>query len=539
MNAPSKAHQTLEASPTLTERLRSLGVQLGVGDLTPAAAASRQTQQGIDCAMPGQVLDTPHGPCFVVETRCPLDHAHGELRLSALDPDTHPSPLLSCLAGDRRLVQMDYGSAIFFDIETSGLGIGAGVYAFMVGFGTFEGDEFCVRQYFMRDYGEEDALLYLLAQQMQERRWWISFNGRNFDLPILQSRFTCGRLRMPLPEAPHLDLLYPARRLWRRRLRSCSLSSLESGALQVPRGADVPGWLVPQIYFDYLRYGDTTYMPQVFYHNAHDVLSLVTLTARVERLLSNAEGTGEHATDLYSLSMIQAAQGQYAKAERSCERAIAQGLPAELQDEAQHSLARLCKRNGRMEHSVQIWQELGARGSASACVQLAKYYEHHERDPRVAAAWVCQALAMEDLAGAGECSQAALCARLARLRRKTGKGGLPMPHITSYAFGKIVVDDRPYSSDLILLPGGARPNWRRKQGHSLLPDDLQLVIEAKPAVLVIGTGNVGLMQIPQPTLDSLAAQGVRVEVYRTAEACQRYNELAEHELAAAALHLTC
>ncbi len=542
MNAPPpESAKRREISPGLADDLRSLGVHLGARDLpSPAMGGlTASCKHGIEAAVPGQVLQTPYGACFVVERRYPLDHAHGDLALAALLSFQSPSDLLSRLGNDKRLVQMDYRSAIVFDIETSGLGIGAGVYAFMVGFGTFEGDEFCIRQYFMRDYGEEEALLHLLAMEMQERRWWLSFNGRNFDLPILQARFTCGRSKMPLAEAPHLDLLYPARRLWRRRLRSCALSSLESGALGVPRDSDVPGWLVPQIYFDYLRYGDTTYMPQVFHHNLHDVLSLVTLAARMESLLRNAGEVSEHPTDLYSLGLILAAQGQPQEAQQACERALEQRLPAELQDEAQQSLARLYKRNGRPDMALRIWRDLSTRGCAGACVELAKHYEHHERDPETAAQWVGRALAMQNLTSAGECSPPALNQRLARLMRKAGKEGVLMPHIDSYVFGKIVVDGRSYTSDVILLPEGARPNWRRKDGHCLHPADLQEVIRAKPTVLIIGTGNVGLMQVPQAALDCVTAQGIRVEVHRTAEACQRYNELAQQEQAAAALHLTC
>ena len=114
-----------------------------------------------------------------------------------------------------------------------------------------------------------------------------------------------------------------------------------------------------------------------------------------------------------------------------------------------------------------------------------------------------------------------------------------MPHIQSYSFGKITVDGTVHTSDVIILPGGVRPRWWRKEGHNLQKEDLQEVIEAQPTVLVIGTGNVGMMQVPQETLDYLAARGIRVEVQPTVAACQRYNELAKSEQAAAALHLTC
>jgi len=150
-----------------------------------------------------------------------------------------------------------------------------------------------------------------------------------------------------------------------------------------------------------------------------------------------------------------------------------------------------------------------------------------------------QALAMDNLPARGEHSREAFRRRLARLKKKLGKGGLPMPHIESYSFGKITVDGTVHTSDLIILPGGVRPHWWRKEGHNLKKADLQEVIDARPTVLVIGTGNVGMMQVPQETLDYLTGHNIRVEVERTAAACQRYNELAQSEQAAAALHLTC
>jgi hypothetical protein len=172
-------------------------------------------------------------------------------------------------------------------------------------------------------------------------------------------------------------------------------------------------------------------------------------------------------------------------------------------------------------------------------VELAKYFEHRCKDAAEAARLTGEALALPNLAHSGQCSLEALKARLARLRRKLGDRGLPMPHIESYSFGKITVDGKTHTSDLIILPGAVRPGWWRKEGHRLGKDDLKEIIEAAPDVLVIGTGNVGLMEVPQETLDHLAEHNVRTVVARTAAACQRYNELAEQEQAAAALHLSC
>lgn len=535
--------------PELGEKLRKLGVRLGVEGLYSAVKGQgKMHSTGIESLVPGQVVDTPHGPCFVLETRYSLDHSHGRYRLSALSPGEHPTPLLAFLARDARLAALDFASAIFFDIETTGLGTGAGMYAFMVGFGTFEGDEFCLRQYFMRDYNEEQALLYLLSKQMQDltqpgqpdSAWWVSFNGRNFDLPILQARFTCGRQEMPLAQAPHLDLLYPARRLWRKRLGSCALSSLEAGVLGLTRESDVPGWLIPDVYFHYLRYGEAQPLRQVFVHNALDVLSLVTLSAKVNTMLHPPFGDAvEYAVDMYSLGVIYESCGQRNEAQHAYERALQERLPPALGEQALRRLSFLYKRTGQVERAVRIWQTLRGESKAYAYVELAKYYEHRQRDCLAAAKLVSETLALDSLPAKGQCSSQELKYRLARLKRKLGEGGLPMPNIESYSFGKILVDGKTYTSDLIILPGGVRPGWWRKEGHRLDKDDLQEVLEARPSVLVIGTGNMGLMKVPPETLEHLAAHGIRAVVERTAAACQRYNELAQTEQAAAALHLTC
>jgi len=444
------------------------------------------------------------------------------------------------LAGDHRLADVDYASAIFFDIETTGLGIGAGLVAFLVGFGTFEGGDFVLRQFFLRDYGEEPALLHLLSAYMRDSRWWISFNGRCFDLPVLQTRFICGRQRMPLENAPHLDLLYPARRLWRKRLRSCRLSSLESNLLGLQRESDVPGWLIPDLYFDYLRYGAADPLGKVFFHNALDILSLVTLAAKADQVLGEPFGAAaEHAVDLYSLGVICESWQQRGRAKHAYQQALQAGLPQSVTGEAMHRLAMLHKRTGDIEQALPIWQTLRKRGSTRALVELAKYCEHRSKDYLEAARVVGEAISRPDLPQSGQCSLPALKARMARLRRKLGEEGLPMPHIESYSFGKITIDGKSYSADLIVLPGGVHPDWWRKEGHRLQREDLREIVEAEPTVLVVGTGNVGLMRVPQDALDYLAEHGIRTVMERTAVACERYNELATTEQAAAALHLTC
>lgn len=526
--------------PLPSGELQRLGVHLGVEGLRSVSRMERWGQRlSLASVVAGEMVDTPCGPCFVAETRYPLDHVHGRYPLSVV-AETAPSPYLARLAGDEGLVSLDLRSAIFFDIETTGLGIGSGLYAFLVGFGTFEGNQFCLRQYFMPNHGEEEGLLYLLGRQMRHFVGLVSFNGRHFDLPVLQNRFVMARQEMPLAQAPHLDLLPPARRLWRKRLRSCRLSSLEAGVLGVTRESDVPGWLIPELYFDYVRYGAVEPMRQVFMHNALDVLSLVVLTARANALLRHPYSEDvEDAVERYSLALVYESCGRLDEAQRALEESLQARLPPDLQEEALRRLAALYKRTRQSEKAMRIWRSLQQEDRPEVLVELAKYYEHHLRDYRTAARLVGQALGAESLPAQGECSAEALKRRLARLKKKLGEGGLPMPHIESYSFGKVTIDGKTYTSDVIILPGGVRSGWWRKEGHNLGAEDLQEVVSAKPAALVVGTGNMGLMQVPQATLDYLAGQGIRVEVMPTAEACKRYNELAKTEQVAAALHLTC
>ena len=528
-----------QPSPAM-EEIQKLGVHLGPQGLR-TAQTNRGRGQGIESIMPGLVVDTPLGSCYLVETHYPMEHVHGRHRLASLHPDERPSPLLANLARDDGLIDLDFRSAIFFDIETTGLGIGAGICAFLVGFGTFEGNGFCLRQYFMRDYHEEGPLLHALGEQMQDSAWWVSFNGRNFDLPVLQTRFICaGYQDVPLARAPHLDLLYPARRLWRRRLASCALSSLESNVLGLTRDSDVPGWMIPDLYFDYLRFGDVEPLRQVFVHNALDILSLVTLAATINSVLGDPPGAAvENGVDRYSLGITYEALGRHNQALRAYEQSLQGQLPLHVREDALRRLSLLYKRTGQIERAVPIWQAMRTENLIRGYVELAKYYEHRRRDYLQAAQLVREALALSDLPDKGQCSPHELKHRLARLKGKLGEGGLPMPHIESYSFGRITIDSNTYSNDLIILPDGVRPGWWRRTGHSLDKEDLQEVIEAAPSVLVIGTGNVGAMQVPQVTLDYLAANNIRAEVLRTAAACERYNELAQSEQAAAALHLTC
>lgn len=370
----------------LRDRLRRLGVHRG---LEPSArtASRRQAVPGTPHALlGGREIQTPNGPAYVIEKQFELDYVHGDW------------PLASALSipGGVPGLPVDLARAAFIDTETTGLAGGTGTLAFLIGVGRFSNARFQICQFFIRQPGEEAATLTALAEAVADCPAVVTFNGRGFDMPLLQTRYTLARMFPAILTAPNLDLLEPARRLWRDRLSSCALSSLETHVLGVRRDrTDVPGFLIPQIYFDYLKTGDASELPGVLYHNAQDILSLVTLAARLGHILAAPLADAAlDPVDLASLARWYDDLGMSGEAEAALRAALERPLPADTRAVAWRRLALLLKRQGRYDEAARAWERLAALGAdVGAHVELAKHYEWRERDLGQALAWTEAALA--------------------------------------------------------------------------------------------------------------------------------------------------
>ncbi|MCL6430046.1 MAG: ribonuclease H-like domain-containing protein, partial [Anaerolineae bacterium] len=389
-----------DTADDLRKRLERLGVRLGAGGLQtqleraqPIAPRPAPPRHRIEDWVPGVEVETEEGACFLSETRYPREHRHGQMPVGAVLE--HRPSALRLLLGEADSFETDFHGLAFLDTETTGLAGGTGTYAFLVGVGRFEEDEFVVRQYFMRDIPEEPAMLALVRRVLSDCRGLVTFNGRVFDWPLLETRFAMNRQPPPLVNAYHLDLLVPARRLWRRRLKSCALSSLEEHVLCVQRsGNDVPGWAIPGLYRDFLQWGRAEPMRQVFYHNAHDILSLATLAAWLCATLSEPLHALSHGEDLLSLAQRREVDGDLASATELYERCLRCQLAPEERHAAMHRLARLYRRAGRAEDAVALWHALAEERDVEACIALAKYYEHTVRDLARARTLTTRALAL-------------------------------------------------------------------------------------------------------------------------------------------------
>jgi uncharacterized protein YprB with RNaseH-like and TPR domain len=275
---------------------------------------------------------------------------------------------------------------LFLDTETTGLAGGTGTYAFLVGLAWWDSGGLQIEQLFMRDHGEEHSLLLELARRLRERPVLVTFNGKTFDWPLLETRFRMTRAIEPPAFAAHLDLLHPARQIWRLQFGSVRLAELErnvlgGAALGWSRQDDIDSSRIPEFYFDYLRGGPAGPLAGVFRHNRMDLRGLAALAGRVFHALSDAEsiagGGPRDSLELYGISRLLGRRGQRARARVIYERALSAGLPAPVDRMARHELARLARRERDFTRAADLWGELvrGATPSFEAGDQLAIHYE--------------------------------------------------------------------------------------------------------------------------------------------------------------------
>jgi len=345
----------------------------------------------------GKFISTPFGDSFVRENYFPQDYRCGEVELFQIFQSS--AKTISSLARDDRLKDIDINKTVFLDTETTGLAGGAGTYIFLIGAGYFEGDQFCVRQYFMRDFNEERALLSAVNELLSKYEAIVSYNGKTFDVPLIQSRFIMSGMKLNLKNPGHFDLLYPARRLWKRRLENCSLSTVERDILGVIREDDVPGYLVPEIYFRYLKTKDARALKQVFEHNLQDILSLVALVSRMCFLVEDPLNNTEYGMDIFSIAKMFDEERRYEQSTRYYTEALKHNLTEEETLEILRLVSFAHKRQGKWEEAEKIWKEIIERSREFIYYpyeELAKYYEHHLKDYQKAETIVEEALNIEE-----------------------------------------------------------------------------------------------------------------------------------------------
>jgi len=413
----------------LTERLRSVvrgnGASLSplyhprgdperVEESGSRGEAERFAPQDTADLLGGDWRDWQGHQYLVVDRRYPPGHRHGRVAVADSAPDANGSwPTLGLLtpaaAG---------GRVFFIDLETTGLSGGAGTYAFLIGCAWFEGAAFRVRQFLLTGFAAERGLLEAMRDTVGEAAAVATYNGKTFDLPVLDTRCLLHRMSTPFDGLPHVDLLHPARQLWKSE--EARLAAVEAFVLGHVRDGDIPGFEIPSRYFQYVRSGDPRPLAAVLEHNRLDLLSLAMLTARLAQLLEQGSGAAATAREALGLGRLYQRSGRYVDARACFARAIDMNGDASIRSDALRAYAVLCRRARHHDEAAHAWHELlelpacPAHVAREAREALAVHCEHRLRDFKAARRLAIESLQYEPSVARTQAIQH----RVARLDRK-------------------------------------------------------------------------------------------------------------------------
>jgi uncharacterized protein YprB with RNaseH-like and TPR domain len=387
----------------ITEQLAHLRRTVATIDRKYAGLPAPPVRRACDSAgfveelLSGEVIETPFGKHFETEKLYPRHQRYGSCEIS--DLIDLPPDFLDALS-DGAIPSAHPATWAFLDTETTGLAGGSGTCAFLIGVGSIDREGFRVRQFFMRDYCEEASVLHSLTAWLARFDVLVTYNGRSFDQPLLETRYTMNRARHPFTSMTHLDLLYGARRLFKLRLESCRLVNLEYQILGLEREADVPGELIPYYYFEYLRTRHAFRLIPIFHHNVLDIVSLACLTSLIPAAFRDPENIRtKHGADLLGLARWLQASGRLEEAHRLMRRSIDMGLPDRHLFRALFEIAGIEKKLGLDHAALATFTDLTLSPNpyrVRAYEELAKHYEHREKNYRMAFECVCAARSLAD-----------------------------------------------------------------------------------------------------------------------------------------------
>ncbi len=359
--------------PSIKEKLRALDALSQARK--PSAPVADSSSNDSLLVLDAQPVTNEFGQCLLRRKAFPVQHVHS-LPISEFTQLRGRD--FALIGKNLQLQGLTPEQVVFMDTETTGLAGGTGTLAFLVGMGRFVGDGFEVKQYFLRDFGDESALLHELSRQLQDVKGIISFNGKSYDLPLLRTRFILNRREFNSDSLLHLDLLHAARRLWKKKLTSFNLRDLEAGVLGFRREGDIPSSQIPSIFFQCIQSKDLRGLKPILQHNVMDILSMLALMIKASRTFDPPKVP--NAIDYDVLAVVKTLE-QLGLDEQAGE-VYDSHLPFVEGEEAGQLMLRNAlrlKRLGRYQEAETVWQVLIERGhffSPDAYLELAKCYEH-------------------------------------------------------------------------------------------------------------------------------------------------------------------
>ena len=375
---------------SLSDRLKALGLVQASNVLQKKSVDKKKSFEEI---IQAKEITNMLGSCYFVETLYPWNYHHGRVIFEQ-------SIAISFIADAGKVSDIkgeDISKLLFLDTETTGLAGGTGTLAFLVGVGFFNEDGFLLKQFILQDPSQEPAMLLEISNLVEQFTGLVTFNGKAFDIPLLSTRYVMNRFPSPFGSLAHLDLLFLARKLWKNRLQSRALQDLEQEILNIPRTKDeVPGWMIPQIYFDYLHSGDASPLRGVIYHNGMDILSLAALFIHVSHSFDDIASVDQFdPVDYFSFGQLFHDLGILDIAEKIFSECINQNLlNCELRMTLFHRLGNLYKRTGNYEMALQVWQQAAHEEDIDSLIELAKYFEHNQKECETALFWTENAVSI-------------------------------------------------------------------------------------------------------------------------------------------------
>ncbi len=336
-----------------------------------------------------------NSPIIIQDFTYPLDVTHGKFPLSLWKTvSAHHLPLTfgaeSCEENEINPMEL-----LFFDTETTGLSGGTGTIAFMLGFGFFDDDSFHVKIFILNDLYREDFFLEEVDRFLQSRQFsaTVTFNGKSFDFPLMESRYILQRKRFPLLKLPHLDFLFPARIVWKNTFESRRLGYLGDILLGISRADDIDGAQIPAIYFNYLRSKSFYLLQKVVEHNAMDLLGLAALVLLVIKYQENIEYTDDEG-EILGIAKLYEKYGDLEKANHLYELLKKSGTRNEIVSKAIACLAIVKKREKLFLEASQLWELVTQIQDThiQAVRELSVHFEHREKNYTLAIRYVRQAL---------------------------------------------------------------------------------------------------------------------------------------------------
>lgn len=374
---------------SLSDKLNALGAIMG--SKMPASQETSAASFPIESIIPLKIQSNLFGEAYYRECIYPVSYQHGRVDFS-LNPGT--AHIMSW--GRCKSIGGNLEDFLFFDTETTGLAGGSGTIAFLIGIGYWQHGQFHILQYFLPAPFKEAAMLVGFDEVIGRFPVIVSFNGKTFDAPLIKTRHIMNMLENALAGKDHLDLLHLSRKLWKNRLPSRRLGDLERDVINYSRSEEeIPGWMIPEIYADYLSTNDARMLKGVFYHNEVDILSLAALFLVTSQILQDPGSLDLPGLDLISLAGLYEDIGAYQDAIRSYETGLKYGLPPEFLISALTKYADVHRRHGDLEMCINMWQKAAEYGSPLACIELSKHFEHRVCDSHTALTWAFRGLSLQ------------------------------------------------------------------------------------------------------------------------------------------------